>query len=180
MNMQQSSEQIRQDDVLKVHVLFDSDASARCAEELIRRVCQTEILEITLLRLNEHLLSRRGDDSARRASDVDVLIVSMQTDFDPPLFAKAWLARWVHFRHLDREGALVALVVNEVVPRESNSHLAAHLETVAVVGGLDFFYGCARNYGGSYRIDSSSLRAVVARRLPDGELQPTERWGINE
>src|SRR6266404_8073534 len=121
----------RHDEVLKVCVVFDSGASARCAKDFLRRVCKTQVFEMKLLQLDEHSLSDCGDDTARIASDVHLLVVAMQTEYDLPSFAKAWLARWVNFRAEDLDGALVALVTNDVVAPDSDSGLIAHLETVA-------------------------------------------------
>jgi len=90
-------------------------------QRFMRRVCQTELFDMKLLQLDEHLFSNRRDDSARDASDVNLLVVAMQADYGLPSFAKAWLARWINFRTEEPEGALVALVTNSMAPPDSDS-----------------------------------------------------------
>jgi hypothetical protein len=162
-----TSERGHHEEVLKVCVVFDSKASARCAKEFIRRVCQTELFDMRLLQLDEYSLSNRRDDSARMVSDISLLVVAMQADYGLPSFAKAWLARWINFRPEELEGALVALVTNSMAPPDSDSDLIAHLETVAVVGRLAFFYGHAGEQDHSYKIEPAVLLPFVARRLSD-------------
>jgi hypothetical protein len=162
-----ASERGPHEEFLKVCVVFDTGASARCAKEFIRRVCQTEFFDMRLLQLDAHLFSNRRDDSARIASDVNLLVVAMQTDYGLPSFAKAWLARWINIRTEELEGALVALVTNGMAPPDSDSDLIAHLETVAAVGRLAFFYGCAGDNGGSFKIEPTVLLPFAARRLSD-------------
>jgi hypothetical protein len=161
------SERSHHEEILKVCVVFDTGASARCAKEFIRRVCQTELFDTRLLQLDEHLLLNRRDDSARIASDVNLLVVAMQTDYGLPSFAKDWLARWINFRAEELEGALVALVTNSMAPPDSDSDLIAHLETVAVVGRLAFFYGYAGEQDQSYKVEPAVLLPFAARRLSD-------------
>lgn len=162
--IRRASERGHDEDILKVCVVSDSGASERCAKEFIRRVCQTELFDMRLLRLDEHVLSNHRDDSARIASEVNLLVVAMQTDYGLPSFAKDWLARWINFRAEELEGALVALVTNSMGPPDSDSDLIAHLETLAVIGRLAFFYGCAGDYDESYKIEPAVLLPFAARR----------------
>jgi hypothetical protein len=175
-----SDEKFRRNEVLKVQVLFDSGGSARRAKELMRRVCQTAIPTFALLQLNEDLMSNCGVEAARLAANANLLVVSVEADFDLPFFAKTWLARWISFRDKKQVGALVALVADDVAPPDADSQLAAYLETVAVVGGLEFFYRCARNHGGQYKIAGVALLPFAGSRLLKCDDRPTERWGINE
>jgi len=168
-----ASERSHHEEILKVCVVFDSGASARCAKEFIRRVCQTEPFDMRLLQLDEHLLSNRRDDSARMVSDVSLLVVAMQADYGLPSFAKAWLARWINFRTEGLEGALVALVTNSMAPLDSDSDLIAHLETVAVVGRLAFFYGCTGDQDESCKIEPAVLLPSTERRLSDMSRRET-------
>lgn len=154
-------------------VVFDTGASARCAKEFMRRACQTELFDMRLLQLDKHLFSNRRDDSARDASDVNLLVVAMQADYGLPSFAKAWLVRWINFRAEEPEGALVALVTNSMAPPDSDSDLVAHLETVAVVGRLAFFYGCAGDHDESYKIEPAALLPFAARRRSEMSRRET-------
>src|SRR5258708_29824886 len=79
--IRRASEGGHHEEILKVCVVFDSGASARCAKEFISRVCQTELFDMRLLQLDEHLLSNHRDNSARMVSDVRLLVVAMQTDY---------------------------------------------------------------------------------------------------
>ena len=165
--IRRASERSHHEEILKVCVVFDIGASARCAKEFMRRVCQTDPFDMRLLQLDEHLLSNRRDDSARMVSDVNLLVVAMQADYGLPPFAEAWLARWINFRAEELEGALVALVTNSMAAPDSDSYLVAHLETVAVVGRLAFFYGCAGDQDDSYKIEPAVLLPFAARQLSD-------------
>jgi hypothetical protein len=172
---------------LKACVVFDNGASARSAKGLLRRVSRGEASDPAMLRLDEHLLPQREIASASANSDADLMVVAMQTDSALPLFANAWLDLWISLRVEGQDGALVALVTNDVVSVDSDSPLVAHLKTVAIMSRLAFFYGHAEGSVKSEVIGSTARQSLEPARLaavPDWisahGLPPVQRWGINE
>ena len=156
------------DDVLKVCILFDSVASARCAKDFLVRVARSEPFCTTLVRAGELLASDEGRWSARTASKVDLMILAVETDQALPSATKTWLSRWINFRAEHQECALVGLVANKAISPDRNSPLIAYLETLAVVGKLAFFYGRATDgdeslrhpFNDSQKVDAALLNAT--------------------
>ena len=176
----QFNEKSVSNEILNIQVLFDTGGNARRAKELMRRVCQTAIPQFALLQLNEGLMSNCGIEAARLAADANLLVVSMENDFELPFFARDWLAQWINFRDKKQAGALVALVADDVAQPGADSPLAAYLEIVAATGGLEFFYRCGRHHGGQSKIIGVTLPPFACSQLLAGSATPTQRWGINE
>lgn len=168
VNRHQPSPRDRRDDVLKICILSDNSARARHAEKLIGQVCRAGIPDITVLRLDEQFASSCPEDLARIASGADLLIISVRSDFDLPLHAGTWLARWIDFRGRDRETALVALIANSGVRPDADKDLIAYLGVVAVLGDLAFFYGNTQIVVGHVK----SIQPPVLRDLPNFRTHP--------
>jgi hypothetical protein len=162
------------DDALKVCILFDNAASARCAKDFLARVARSEPFRTTLVRTSEFLASDDGRWSARTASKVDLMILAVETDRALPAATRSWLSQWVNFRAEDQDGALVALVANKAISPDRSSPLIAYLETFAVVGKLAFFYGRVTDGDESLRIpfkDSQEVDAALPNAMQHGTVQ---------
>jgi len=123
---------------IKVHIVFDDDASARRAEVLITHVtCQFEC-DMRSFAFDDLDLPGPGIAAARSASDADILMVSVRDDEDLPRHMKAWLDLYLGLRDKDQEGALVLLIAKAATTADPDSSLVEYLESVAAIGGLSF------------------------------------------
>jgi len=172
---------------LKTCVVFDDGASARRARRLIRQVTEGGGLDMTLLRLDEHLWPPEGNGWALATADTELFVVAMRNEGELPGFAKAWFRLWASLCEGDHDCALVAVVTDGSSPLDPRSPLVMHLESIAIAGGLAFFYGRERDWvhsGAAQDTERNPRHTLTQPSAFDWMSARTSyavhRWGINE
>src|SRR5437899_2731564 len=88
---------------LRICIVFDDDASVRCAEALINHVapgykCKTQSFSFEELEAPES-----GVAAARRACNADILVVAVQDDRMLPRHVQYWLGLWISLQKEDKQ-----------------------------------------------------------------------------
>jgi hypothetical protein len=124
---------------LKICIVFDDDASARSAEVLIRHAAPDLPCDVRSFAFDELDPPGPGVTAARNVSDSDIFVVAVRDDRSLPGHIELWLGLCLGLRDQDVGGLLLALIrkTNEAIDPESS--LMDYLETVASIGGLEFF-----------------------------------------
>ena len=124
---------------LKICIVFDDDASERSAEVLIRHAAPNLPCDVQSFAFDELDPPGPGVTAARNASDSDILVVAVRDDHALPGHVELWLGLCLSLRDQDVGGLLLALIRKTNKAVEPESSLVDYLETVASIGGLEFF-----------------------------------------
>jgi hypothetical protein len=121
---------------LRICVVFDEDASARCGEILIKRVAADYQCDMQCFSFVELGGPSPGVAAARKAAETDILMLAARGDQPLPSHIRMWLGLCLGLRDRDREGALVALITQPVETAALHASIVEYLETVALIGGM--------------------------------------------
>lgn len=124
---------------IRISVIFDDDASAQSAEVLIRRLVSNYECDTQSFRFDDLDRPTPVMAAARSASNADILVLTVRDDQTLPSHVKSWLGLCVGLRDEDQEGALVLLITGAVQTSTPGSSLLEYLETLAVIGRMEFF-----------------------------------------
>lgn len=124
---------------MKICVTFGEDASSFSAEVMIRRVAWDCDYEITPFHFDELNGSARGIAAARKVSDTDILVMAVRDDLSLPSHVRLWMGLCLGMRDREKEGALVALIIQTGESNVLDVSLIEYLETAAIIGGMKFF-----------------------------------------
>jgi len=124
---------------IRVSVVFDDDASAQSAEVLIRHVASDYECDRQSFRFDELDAPAPGVAAARSACNSDIIVFAVRDDRTLPGHVKSWLGLCIGLRDEDLEGALVLLIVGAAQRSIPGSSLLEYLETLAVIGRMEFF-----------------------------------------
>jgi hypothetical protein len=124
---------------LRICIVFDDDASVRCAEALINHVASAYKCKAQSFSFEQLEAPAPGGAAARRACDADILVVALRDDRMLPQHVQFWLGLCISLQKEDKQSALVVLIAKAQEAADSESSLMEYLETVAVIGGLALF-----------------------------------------
>src|SRR6185369_1354246 len=125
---------------LRICIVFDDDASVRCAEVLINHLAPGYECKTQSFSFEELEAPALGVAAARRACDPDILVVAVRDDRMLPQHVEFWLGLCISLQKEDKQSALVVLIAKAQEAADSESSLMEYLETVAVIGRLAFFW----------------------------------------
>lgn len=124
------------------------------------------------------------EQAAVEAAGADVIILSVHGRSALPPTVQAWLNRWLCLRQR-RACALGVLLDPEEASRGSANRVAAFMQQVAAIGGVDLLYGFSEPLESEL---DSAVEAIHERAhqssavLEDmlSRTEPHQWWGINE
>jgi hypothetical protein len=125
-----------------------------------------------------------SEQAAMEAAAADVIILSVHGQSALPEEVRAWLNRWLN-QKARRPYALGVLLDAGDVSQGSENPVVAYLQQVALVAGVDLFYGFSE--APLRELDPAMAeineRAHYSSAVIEDMLkraQPHQRWGINE
>lgn len=164
-----------------VFVAFDEGESARHAKALIRRVAPDELCDTELYRLDRLAATYSDNSVTYSGSEADLFIIALRAGYNLTQPVRTWLSSLLTLRDCDQEGALVVLLSGAKSHPDANAELLAYLETLAILGHLDFF---------AVRMESKVASVTGLAPVPEANIaeftttihapDALRGWGINE
>ncbi len=124
---------------IRISVVYDDDASAESAEALRSHVAGGCECDKQFFSFDELDAPAPGVAAARSACNSDMIVFAVRDDRRLPPHIKSWLGLCIGLREEELEGALVVLMAERAQTGNADSSLLEYLETVAVVGRMEFF-----------------------------------------
>ena len=154
---------------LRICCVFDEDPSVRRAQSLIKNVASDYQCEMQSFRFDELDAPGPGVAAARRACDVDILVLAARGDRLLPSHLRLWLGLCLGLRDEAQPGALVALITKVSGAADLHSSIVEYLETVAIIGGVAFF---PQQNSGPVNIASKQIPPVPSQMTGAGMTRP--------
>ncbi len=124
------------------------------------------------------------EQAAVEAAAADVLILSVHGRNALPPTVQVWLNRWLRLRQ-QRAYALGVLLDPEEAGRGSANPVAAYMQQVAAIAGVDLLYGFSEPLESELdsAVEEINKRAHQSSTVLEdilGQTEPHQWWGINE